>query len=154
MRIRTITHSGSIPMLKTTCIFQPLVSSQPKLLQLSSCKCFTQPEPTEGLKWHEFFLKNILEGDSVFQWATYFSALCLARCIINILSLIIKFIKANSFFCHHQRTDKISVIDQISNWCLPCLTVRNTRQPWPKQSQLFNTVYINRSSEINTNVLK
>lgn len=56
MRIKTITHSGPILMLKTICIFQPLVSSQPKLcnklLQLSLCKCFTQSEPTEGLKWH------------------------------------------------------------------------------------------------------
>lgn len=80
VRIRNITHSGSILMLKTTCIFQPLVSSQPKLcnklLQLSLCKCFTQSEPTEGLKWHEK-KKKILEGDSFFnEQATSCSRSC------------------------------------------------------------------------------
>lgn len=148
MRIRTITYSGSIPMLKTTCIWQPLLSSQPKLcnklFRLSLHKCFYTLWTNRRAQMAQKLKKKIL-GDSVFQWARYFRTLCLARCIINILSLIFKLIKANSFVCHHQRSDKISAIEQISNWCLPCLTVRNTHQPWPKQSQLFNTVYINRN---------
>lgn len=70
MRIRTIIHSGSIPMLKTTCIFQPLVSLQPKfcnkLLQLSLHKGFTDSESTEGLNWYEI-KEKIWEEDSVFS---------------------------------------------------------------------------------------